>query len=185
MENNIFDKSNERYEQFMDYAEYVYPKHLNMREHETLIRYTATFYDVLNKSLRTGKGLKESKIKQLDRAISKFEFDGEGIVYRTLDIESFNLDAFLSDLDKGYIIERGYLSTSLNKMAKDKVYNVKFNIEVPDINVGAYIKFLSAYPEEKEFLIKRDTKMDILDVTSRIDHKENKRKIYVKSRIVE
>ena len=146
-----------------EYSKKTYSLTLTEEEIQTLKAYTQSRYSLINSNLRNSIIPKESII--IDTCLSKFNYDKKLKVYRKLYIKDlwtnpYAKKAFINILRDGYIIDKAYQSTSLNIVSFRSPFNVLLQLEVNG-NQGAYISPFSHYSEEEEFLIKRDSRIDI------------------------
>lgn len=169
---------------FLNYSKLVYPRNLNENEINIIKNYTTDLYTNLNEELRNNDKITHRReISILDSAIRKFHFNGSLITYRDLLFFDSAVESFLKKIERGYMVDKAYSSTSLEPNSFLEDYTVRMQIEVPDINVGALISFISRRRHENEFILKRNTKFEILDIKE--DYDFNKKKIYyVKSRVI-
>lgn len=165
-----------------DYSKKVYLDSLTESEKLALINYTSHESGTINHILRKQKNLLdlyESNIKLIDSALSKFEYKANLIVYRDLILCSSSLYELLKELEKPIVQEKGYYSCSMVAGAYSNSFNVRMNIIVPDtISPGAYIKHISDRQKEEEYLIKRDTFYETVDIQNKED------KYYITRRIL-
>lgn len=183
--------------QARDYFEKIASKwesSLNDFEKESIKGYTDQTYDKINTYLRNPKAVYiyrdfkkeeiEKQIKGIDTAISKFELPNDIIVYRGSNIMEFGKDLNdIEDLKKligKEITLSGYSSTSTDKGVSDRDFDGEVLIEytIPKgKGKGAYLEFISTMKDldeaqkESEFLLKRNSKININEVSEREDGK--------------
>lgn len=174
-------------EKLLSYSFNNYINLLTYDEIEALQNYTNMFYRTLNKMLREqniGNCLIfKNIISNIDTAIEKFKYDEEIVVWRDL---SFHLIAdlydYIKDLQKRIFIERGYASTSLEEGRYYCNYDIRLKIYIPAFYNGACIKYISTVSKEEEYLLARESKLDIEDITC--INKDNRPKYLVKARAI-
>ena len=137
-----------------------YIKDLTKEELESLRNYTLSTYRNINSSLRNDNTPKESIY--IDSALDKFFYARPITVFRKLCLSKNALLHLYNDLQfKGFLIDKAYQSTSLNKVTFDEIANAFIEINITNPYCGAYIAPISEIPMEQEFLIKRCTPIDI------------------------
>ena len=144
-----------------DYSKTIYPKLLTSSEIQTIKYYTVSnFYDI-NQSLRNNDIHRFSdEICMLDSALNKFNNPSNLIVYRYINGTEDKMKKIVSQLENGYYIDEAYTSTTLNqKLRINTFYKIFMTINLKSVNIGALIKYISKFPYEDEFLIKRNTKL--------------------------
>ena len=171
---------------------------------EAIHEYTTAVYDDYNRILREGKDnfLKEIsggepqklspeiikwyndievKANQLTKAISNYKTEKSFKTYRLFTQPN---EYFLKDsIGKTLVIDKGFMSTSLDKSVFEDFgggdVEIQLNITVKKgQSVGAYVGELSSHAEEKEFLIKPNTKFKVLSEDIQELAFDRKRKIY-------
>lgn len=164
-----------------DYSEKVYLDSLTESEKTALINYTSHESGTINHILRKQKNLLdlyENNIKLIDSALKKFEYKANLIVYRDLILCSSSLYELLKELEKPIVQEKGYYSCSMIGGSYSNSFNVRMNIVIPNtISPGAYIKYMSDRQKEEEYLIKRDTFYETIDIQNEDDKYYITRKI--------
>lgn len=78
-------------------------------------------------------------------------------------IEDSSFDKYINAVMSGSFIDFGYSSCSTIKNLYAKVANVKLQILLEPYINGAYIKYLSNFKEENEFLLARGTTFETVD----------------------
>ncbi|WP_053092364.1 minor capsid protein [Streptococcus constellatus] len=171
---------------------------------EAIHEYTTAVYDDYNRILRKGKDnfLKEItggepqklsaetikwyndievKANQITKAISDYKTEK---IFKTYRLFTQPNEDFLKDsVGNTLIIDKGLMSTSLDKSILEDFgggdIEIQLNITVKKgQSVGAYIGELSSHAEEKEFLIKPNTKFKVLSEDIQELAFDRKRKIY-------
>lgn len=154
-DDSIFDKSVKDWKYDMTGA-----------ERDTLTDYTEMFYSRVNYDLRWDNTEDfEKQISELDSAISKFNLTSDIVTYRGASKSAFGggvpeIGAIISD--------KAYLSTSIDKSVAqnfDKGYIFKINVPKGK-GRGAYVDSISYHKGEREFLMKRSSKLKITGTAS-------------------
>ncbi len=171
---------------------------------EAIHEYTTAVYDDYNRVLREGKDnfLKEIsggepqklsseiikwyndievKANQITKAISNYKTEKSFKTYRLF--TQPNEDFLKDSIGKTLVIDKGFMSTSLDKSVFEDFgggdVEIQLNITVKKgQSVGAYVGELSSHAEEKEFLIKPNTKFKVLSEDIQELAFDRKRKIY-------
>ncbi len=171
---------------------------------EAIHEYTTAVYDDYNRILREGKDnlLKgitggepqklsaeikkwyndiEVKANQITEAISNYRTEKSFKTYRLF--TQPNEDFLKDSIGKTLVIDKGFMSTSLDKSILEDFgggdIEIQLNITVKKgQSIGAYIGELSSHAEEKEFLIKPNTKFKVLSEDIQELAFDRKRKIY-------
>lgn len=171
---------------------------------EAIHEYTTAVYDDYNRILREGKDnfLKEIsggepqklspeiikwyndievKANQITKAISNYKTEKSFKTYRLF--TQPNEDFLKDSIGKTLVIDKGFMSTSLDKSVFEDFgggdVEIQLNITVKKgQSVGAYVGELSSHSEEKEFLIKPNTKFKVLSEDIQELSFDRKRKIY-------
>ena len=171
---------------------------------EAIHEYTTAVYDDYNRILREGKDnfLKEItggepqklsaetikwyndievKANQITKAISDYKVEKSFKTYRLF--TQPDKDFLKDSVRKTLVIDKGLMSTSLDKSILEDFgggdIEIQLNITVKKgQSVGAYIGELSSHAEEKEFLIKPNTKFKVLSEDIQELAFDRKRKIY-------
>lgn len=137
------------------------------KERDTLTDYTETFFSRVNYDLRWDNTEDfEKQISELDSAISKFNLTSDIVTYRGVSKSAFGggvpeIGSIISD--------KAYLSTSIDKSVVEKNFNKGYILK---INVpkgkgrGAYVDSISYHKGEREFLMKRGSKLKITGTAS-------------------
>lgn len=184
MINGNLQTYDDSYIELKDYAKNMYLLKLSVEERYAIKEYTTYSHANINSCLR--KNLKSDDkitIKLLDSAIKKFDFNKGITVYRDLSFyDKGEQKKFIKQIDKGYIFDKGFISTSLVKGAfNGDIFDFRLQIDVPAQYDGAYIKYLSYHRSEEEYLIGRNTKIEILDCERR--QVDDKIKFYILTKI--
>lgn len=172
----------------LSYVEY--PKVLSRDLSNSLGYYMGYGFCYINSYLRkTDNRYNEQKyVDNIDEAIEvyqellkKHNIDEPITVYRKMTIT--DKESFIKSLKTGTFRDPAYLSTSLfsNRPCHSfkNEYKIYFTIELTSLNYGAFISAFAKeekFGKEYEFLIKRDTEFDVLDI------KQKGKKIFVKLR---
>ena len=171
---------------------------------EAIHEYTTAVYDDYNRILREGKDnfLKEIsggepqklsseiikwyndievKANQITKAISNYKTEKSFKTYRLF--TQPNKDFLKDSIGKTLVIDKGFMSTSLDKSVFEDFgggdVEIQLNITVKKgQSIGAYVGELSSHAEEKEFLIKPNTKFKVLSEDVQELAFDRKRKIY-------
>lgn len=146
--------------------------------------YCSADYDIVNSFLRKNNGFEyidkdfaESMISGIDSAIAKFELRENVKTYRGANLESIlklypDAENF-SDLIGHIYHDKGYMSSSPLKSVAEKFATengqdgILLEIDVPNgSGLGAYVNQLAGQfqDDEYEFLIRRNTSLEIYDV---------------------
>ena len=150
---------------------------------DSIYKYTGEYYSSINGYLRTGEFHAPNKwsdeetanrmIQEIDETISKFNLSEPITVYRssTEDILGLGEGASLEEIKSkiGDVVnDKAYLSTSTLKELPDEQTaggRILYEIGVPSgQGNGAYIQKYSENPQEREFLMMRDSRYEVLDV---------------------
>lgn len=139
---------------------------LNKKQKESLVGYTVEDYRSINKYLRgesEGNDSIKEKIKNIQNAISSSPLKS-GIVVHRYDNGGFLGIKSIYDIDQkkiGEVIEsKGFLSTSTKRTIGFGY--IGYDIKLPKgFNQGQFIKKLSFYESENEFLINHKQKFKI------------------------
>lgn len=151
--------------------------------------YTGPDYKVYNQIMREGdeaflnnklyRGISlESKQKEIERAnklaqiIDGYQAENSFKTYRSIRgmYEGQEWDEMIPG-EYSTVLDKGYMSTSLDLDAANKFYGLntirlEINVKKGD-KIGAYVGELSRSKDEKEFLIKPNTKFKVLSKSSR------------------
>ena len=165
------------------------------KEKNTILEYTMSYHERYNKLLRIGvdrylnsfgrdyledrdyyKEIYENEYKELlslSNKLSQYKVEKSFKTFRRFAEHYADLPSKLEQGDT--IIEKGFVSTTpLKSVTEDfgqSSRDVLYEIEVKKgQKVGAYISDLSDMPEEKEFLIKANTKFKVLNDEIKIDN---------------
>ncbi|MDO4996413.1 MAG: ADP-ribosyltransferase [Bacilli bacterium] len=154
---------------------------------EACIFYTGFDYKIINSTLREGKfdDFVDEQVKFIDGAINKYGgLKEDTTLYRVLDFtksEGGNtiLDKLMAKIDPGNIeqvysvfdslkghsiVDHGYMSSSITKGGTMKG-NIHMELSAPKGTAGMDISILSPNVGEEEFLLARDTKLTVDDVS--------------------
>ena len=166
-------------------------KNLSSYEVESIHEYTTAMYEDYNHVLREGKqgfldkitgGSSqklsdetkkwyndiEKKSEQIISAISTYKAEKTFKTYRLFN--QLEDDFLVNAVGKTLVIDKGFMSTSLDKAVIEEFgggdVEIQLNILIKKgQSVGAYISELSNYANEKEFIIKPNTRFKILSET--------------------
>lgn len=174
----------------LSYVEY--PKVLSRDLSNSLGYYMGYGFCYINSYLRkTDNRYNEQKyVNNIDEAIEvyqellrKHNINESLTVYRKINIIDDKIESFIKSLKTGTFRDPAYLSTSLfnNRHCHSfkNEYKIYFTIELTSLNYGAFISAFAKeekFGKEYEFLIKRDTVFDVINV------KQHGKKIFVKLR---
>lgn len=140
---------------------------ISLAQIQALHGYTARTSGAINKFLRTNgagfdyvsKQYLRRQIALISSALADFKLERNILVYRVEDKE-FNA----GDIGDTFVL-KGFTSTSVNRRHLAINYGdcVQYQIEVPaGKGRGAYIRGVSGYKAEYEFLLQRNTKVQII-----------------------
>lgn len=169
----------------MDMYEYTksYIKTLTKDEVYALRRYTENRFRDINDDLRSISDFIElirpeeyKLIKHIDSALDKYTYFEPIRVYRKLRID-YHKEKFIELCKRGFILDKAFQSTSLREHSYLGCYNILMDIDINSPNHGALISPVSYYMTEQEFLLKRDTRLDIDEM------KEERSCCYIKCHI--
>ena len=151
---------------------------------ETIYRYTGDYYSYINSYLRSGdftapsgdyyyKNDADKDIKEIDYAISKFEFMKPLTVYRDSDTSLFGGRKMsyeqLKALEGATVTDKAYMSTSLLKdLPGEQTVGgaVSYRIDIPaSAGKAAYIAKSSENPQEREVLVARNSQYKVKNVS--------------------
>ena len=142
---------------------------ITREEDNSVFEYTGDAYIGINEGLRTGEGFSEDyyefMVNDIDSAIGKFNLKQNIVVYRGVSKAAFGgagpeVGAILQD--------KGFMSTTVKKSVAasfDKGYILKINVPKGK-GRGAYVRSISQFSNEHEFLMKRSSKLKITRVGS-------------------
>ena len=165
-------------------TEQGWAKALTQKEKDALREYTTETYTEINDTLRSGQFAKAKKsndyfskqlvetIENTDAALAKFELTKDRTVYRGLrtDLDNGYIKRLVSLKPGDVIEEKAYTSTSTTKgaVAEFGGNSVLMKIKVPaGSGRGAYLKRISQFETEQEFLIRRNAKFKIIKITKK------------------
>lgn len=156
-DDSIFDSSVNKWKSGMNYD-----------EKDTVSAYTGDLYYSLNAALRAGDTAGyEDEIKNLDSALSKFTLKDNIVTYRGTSNKIFmgatSIEEINASMIGAVITDKAYMSSSVSKSIADnfeKGFILKINVPKGK-GRGAYVRSLSNYKSEKEFLIARGSKFRI------------------------
>ena len=178
-------------------------KNLSSYEVESIHEYTTAMYEDYNHVLREGKQgfldkitggssqklsdeIKkwyndiEKKSEQIISAISTYKAEKTFKTYRLFNQSED--DFLVNAVGKTLVIDKGFMSTSLDKAVIEEFgggdVEIQLNIFIKKgQSVGAYISELSNYADEKEFIIKPNTRFKVLSETVQEMAFDTKRRI--------
>ena len=178
-------------------------KNLSSYEVESIHEYTTAMYEDYNHVLREGKQgfldkitggssqklsdeIKkwyndiEKKSEQIISAISTYKAEKTFKTYRLFNQSED--DFLVNAVGKTLVIDKGFMSTSLDKAVIEEFgggdVEIQLNILIKKgQSVGAYISELSNYADEKEFIIKPNTRFKVLSETVQEMAFDTKRRI--------
>ena len=153
-------------------------KSLSSDEKEAISAYAGSYYQDINDHLRGIVDLSADKniptiVKDLDSTISKFPLNKDITVFRGVNVDAVenllkeNKISKYSDLVGKTYKDNGYMSTSaIKNIEQFGSKKVQMELQIPKgIGKGAYINELSGFTDEEyEFLIKRGSEFEILEV---------------------
>ena len=161
----LFNPQESVYTEISKYSK-EYVKTLTEEERKAIFVYSSSGYKAINYRLRKQNYATSATL--IDSGLDKFYFDKPFKVYRKLTIHS-GLKEFLENCKQtGYILDKAYQSSSMLITGYDINYDVILEIDIENPSCGAFIKPICFEPREEEFLIKRNTKLDIENI-SQID----------------
>lgn len=178
-------------------------RNLSSYEAESIHEYTTAMYEDYNHVLREGKqefldkitggnsqklsdetrkwyNDIERKAEQVVSAISTYKTEKTFKTYRLFNQSE---DIFLENaVGKTLVIDKGLMSTSLDKSVIEDFgggdVEIQLNILIKkDQSVGAYVSELSSHTDEKEFIIKPNTRFKVLSETVQEMAFDTKRRI--------
>lgn len=158
-------------------------KQINSSEKNEIEGYTGSGYVAINGVLR-GKvnPTPEAKLayleeaKQVSSALSKFELNDNIVVFRGVQLDAFGLvggsKIFSAETEKGMkalvgttFVDKGFMSTSAVKSSAFNSKDARISINVPKgKGRGAWVKPLSIYSHENEFLLQKGSGLKITKV---------------------
>lgn len=158
-------------------------KQINSSEKTEIEEYTSSAYMSINGVLRETSNppsqVKDSYLARADNissAVSKFELNDNITVFRGVDLDAFGLMSgdkiFSAETEKGMkalvgttFVDKGFMSTSAIKSSAFDSKDAKISINVPKgKGRGAWVKPLSLYPYENEFLLQKGSGLKITKV---------------------
>lgn len=158
-------------------------KQINSSEKNEIQGYTGSGYVSINGVLRETSNppsqVKDSYLAMADNissAVSKFELNDNITVFRGVNLDAFGLsggdDMFSTATEKGMkalvgttFVDKGFMSTSAVKSAAFNSKDARMTINVPKgKGRGAWVKPLSFYSHEDEFLLQKGSGLKITKV---------------------
>lgn len=158
-------------------------KQINSSEKNEIEEYTGSAYVPINGVLRETSNppsqVKDSYLARADNissAISKFELTENIVTYRGVNLDAFGLlggdNIFSAETEKGMkalvgttFVDKGFMSTSAVKSSAFNSKDAKISINVPKgKGRGAWVKPLSTYFYENEFLLQKGSGLKITKV---------------------
>ena len=158
-------------------------KQITASEKTEIEGYTGSGYVPINGVLREKiNPTPEAKLaylaeaKQVSSAISKFELNDNIVVFRGVNLDAFGLvggsKIFSTETEKGMkalvgttFVDKGFMSTSAVKSAAFNSKDARISINVPKgKGRGAWVKPLSIYSHENEFLLQKGSGLKITKV---------------------
>ena len=152
-------------------------------EKDEIQNYTGSAYVSINEILREISNppsqVKDSYLAKADSissAISKFELTENIVTYRGVNLDAFGLsggdDMFSTATEKGMkalvgttFVDKGFMSTSAVKSSAFNSKDARISINVPKgKGRGAWVKPLSIYTHENEFLLQKGSGLKITKV---------------------
>ena len=179
-------------------------RNLSSYEVESIHEYTTAMYEDYNHVLRVGKqefldkisggnsqklsdetkkwyNDIEKKSKQIISAISTYKAEKTFKTYRLFNQSEDNF--LINAVGKTLVIDKGFMSTSLDRAVIEEFgggdVEIQLNILIKKgQSVGAYVSELSNYADEKEFVIKPNTRFKVLSETVQEMAFDSKRRIF-------
>ena len=179
-------------------------RNLSSYEAESIHEYTTAMYEDYNHVLRVGKqefldkisggnsqklsdetkkwyNDIEKKSKQIISAISTYKAEKTFKTYRLFNQSEDNF--LINSVGKTLVIDKGFMSTSLDRAVIEEFgggdVEIQLNILIKKgQSVGAYVSELSNYADEKEFVIKPNTRFKVLSETVQEMAFDSKRRIF-------
>lgn len=157
----------------------LWQKSLSIDEKEAITAYAGTYYQDINDHLRGIVDLSTDKnipllIQDLDTTINKFNLKEDVTVFRGVNVDAIekllkenNVKNYTDLVGKTYK-DNGYMSTSaISGIEQFGTKKIQMELQITKgVGKGAYINELSGFTnEEYEFLLKRGSNFDILEVT--------------------
>lgn len=158
-------------------------KQINSSEKTEIEEYTGSAYVSINGVLRETSNppshVKDAYLARADNissALSKFELNDNIVVFRGVNLDAFGLsggdDMFSTATEKGMkaligttFVDKGFMSTSAVKSAAFNSKDARISINVPKgKGRGAWVKPLSTYSYENEFLLQKGSGLKITKV---------------------
>lgn len=135
-------------------------------EFDAIYRYTGDDYTKINRALRTGRGSEETwrLIESLDSAMTRQQVPEPVIVHRGVDSRytqaqgvDINSPEEMYSLIGRVLRDKAYMSTSVGARAAFSGMPVKLMVRVPAGHQAINVDGLTAFPGERELLLRRDT----------------------------
>lgn len=141
---------------------------LTPNERSAVSSYSGDDFLRINKSLRSGKVSTDDQkqVERIDSAIQKNELKPGTILYRGLTKEAAK-KLLGNQINKGAVFsDPSFASTSSDQWIANTLGGVKLKIEVGNNCKGLDMSKHSNNPQEKETLLPRNAKMQILGITA-------------------
>ena len=148
----------------------TWSKNLSRSEIQAIQDYSENNYGFINASLRDGKTDSEyyKQGLKIEKALNKFDLKKNITVFRgdngglLPNGEGKTVDELLAIAQKGLEFKtKNFVSSSVTHPFEPRI--AQYTIKVPKGKRGAYIKKLSSFRDENEFLINRKTKFRVVD----------------------
>lgn len=141
---------------------------LTQNEKSALSSYSGDDFLRINNSLRSGKisSDDQKQVERIDSAIQKSDLKPGAVLYRGLTKEAAK--KLLGDqINKGAVFsDPSFISTSSDQWIANTLGGVKLKIEIGNNCKGLEMSKYSNNPQEKETLLPRNAKMQILGITA-------------------
>lgn len=149
-------------------------KTLTQKEVSAIREYTGDNFSDINRYLNSPLNIKKQMEKQevwikehintIEQVLKKSTLGEDTVIFRDDDESNFK------HLKKGNVYtNKGFWSTTIDKNAKMNIGTISIEIKANSKTKGLYIESISMNPNEKEFLIQKDTKFKVLNINKKRD----------------
>ena len=138
---------------------------LTGHEKSALTWYTGSGYASMNDGLRADDNKHPNRTKSMDSAMAKAELNEPIVVYRGSSTDLFgDFGGDWQSLVGKEVMDKGFMSTTVKKGGGFSGTRMRITVP-PGKGRGMYVRPISNFPSEGEFLLNRGTKFRITSVT--------------------